>query len=409
MSACSVAPVTTPAAAGPAVAHLLGQGRRFEPAFVLVACAPRSSRSAAWSSVLIVSYLSSRPFRFLTTSRCLVVGLLGLVGRGLFVRGLDRRFEVGDDRFHVVLGEPAERLGRVRQELLLFALVEPVVGEEAEHGPEPAGDLLGLALEPALGLGLVRRDRTGRTGRGLDLGRQRRAASARTVRVGQRGGHGNSSSDGPAGRRVGGTNEAERARLDVRREGEAPANSLLVSVNVGRMQSQSRQIGRSFSAIGRRQTIRNRHCDIRAALPGRSDYLPLNTSRCFFSRSRILPSACRVWSSRGRTSAGGQDFLDPRLRPARRAVRGRVAVEDLDVEFNPVADLQFRQRPVVGHLGQLGGLEVEPAAAGQVVRASCPGRATGPGGTRPAGRTRRSRTCPRFGSNGPHFSSASTS
>src|SRR5262249_42765239 len=63
----------------------------------------------------------------------------------------------------------------------------------------------------------------------------------------------------------------------------------------------------------------------------------------------------------------GHDFLHARLGPAGFAARGRVSVKDLDVEFNPVADLQFRGRPLVRYLGQLGDLEIEPPAAGQEV------------------------------------------
>ena len=80
----------------------------------------------------------------------LVVGLFGLDGGGFLVGGLDGGFEVGDHRLHLGLREFVQRAGGLGEQLLLLALVQAMVGHEAEHRAQALGDLVGLGLDPAL-------------------------------------------------------------------------------------------------------------------------------------------------------------------------------------------------------------------------------------------------------------------
>ena len=216
-----------PAATAPALAHLLGEGLGLQAHLVLVA-GPALQALGRLVERLDRVVLEEQALEVLHDDAVAVVGLLRLVRGGRVVRGLDGGFEVGDDRFHVVPRQAAERLGRVGQELLLFALVEPVVGHEPEHGPEPAGHLLRLALELALGGRLVRGDRAGDArGRVLGLAGQGtdgdpedgRAAQSRAT-----GGHNDSSSITPDA--AGGFVRRERGRSGRRqdswREGRDP-------------------------------------------------------------------------------------------------------------------------------------------------------------------------------------------
>ena len=227
-------------AAAPAtiVLHLLGESERFDPQFILIASAAFQALGGLVERLDRV-VLEQQSLQVLDHHAMALVGLLGFIRRGLVVRRLDRGFEMSDDRFHLVLGETIQRLGRVGEEFLLFALVQMMIGQEAEHRPQPASNLLGLALDPALGIGLIGGNRPASRDRLLSKsgdGNRERGASDKGQATRR---HGNSSSVGPERRQLDRKELKRIGRWQDTRRGRDPDSNVLMDYPTifGRMQS----------------------------------------------------------------------------------------------------------------------------------------------------------------------------